>query len=105
MSLRGYPDRVPRRQSMFSAAYATAPVTEAPCNDDINRWSLNYLILNSLPMSKFKLFIQFSYRNDKNKQKHRSWMNLCFHMKREIKEPVIDVVPPESVNFDISDEV
>lgn len=30
MSIRGYGDWAPRRQSMFSAAYVTAPDTEPP---------------------------------------------------------------------------
>lgn len=45
MSLRGYPDWIPRRQSMFSAAYATAPVTEAPCKDEKNRWSTKVFLI------------------------------------------------------------
>lgn len=37
MSLRGHLDWLPRRHSMFSGAYATAPDTELPCNDINNR--------------------------------------------------------------------
>lgn len=47
MSVRGYGTWAPRRQSMFSAAYVTAPDTEPPITHEINN-RLTY-ILNLYP--------------------------------------------------------
>lgn len=78
LSIRGHHDWHVRRQSMFSAAYGTAPETEAPNAVESNRSK------NSRADSK-------------------NWITLCFKVQKDTSQPAPEPAPPESVIFDISD--
>ncbi|XP_058821177.1 PDF receptor isoform X5 [Topomyia yanbarensis] len=77
LSIRGHHDWPIRRQSMFSAAYGTAPENEAPnivdptINKEINTSS-------------------------------KSWISFCFRRRKNSGQSVPEPAPPESVVFDIS---
>ncbi|XP_062559020.1 PDF receptor isoform X2 [Armigeres subalbatus] len=78
LSIRGHHDWHVRRPSMFSAAYGTAPETEAPNTVDSNRAS------NARTSSK-------------------NWISICFRVQKDPSQQAPEPAPPESVIFDISD--
>ncbi|XP_065077289.1 PDF receptor isoform X3 [Ochlerotatus camptorhynchus] len=77
LSIRGHHDWPVRRPSMFSAAYGTAPETEAPNVVESNR------------------------KNTRTDSKN--WITLCFKVQKDPSQPAPEPAPPESVIFDISD--
>ncbi|XP_037037209.1 PDF receptor isoform X2 [Bradysia coprophila] len=80
LSTRGYGDWNPRRHSMFSANYATAPVSEPPAVDETPN--------STQPTSR----------------RHRNWCTFCFPERKIAKESngngtvkITSTLPPESV--------
>ncbi|XP_029719182.1 PDF receptor isoform X1 [Aedes albopictus] len=78
LSIRGHHDWPARRPSMFSAAYGTAPETEAPNAVDLKR-------------------------NSNTRTSSKNWITFCFKVQKDPSQPAPEPAPPESVIFDISD--
>ncbi|XP_038122110.1 PDF receptor isoform X2 [Culex quinquefasciatus] len=71
LSIRGHHDWPVRRPSMFSAAYGTAPETEAPHAADSNR-------------------------NNQTRAGNRRWITFCFRVQKDTNQPAPEPAPPET---------
>ncbi|XP_062714596.1 PDF receptor isoform X3 [Aedes albopictus] len=71
LSIRGHHDWPARRPSMFSAAYGTAPETEAPNAVDLKR-------------------------NSNTRTSSKNWITFCFKVQKDPSQPAPEPAPPET---------
>ncbi|XP_055843388.1 PDF receptor isoform X2 [Episyrphus balteatus] len=110
MSSRGHPDWAPRRGSMFSAGYNTAPASEGHIhtssstdNKNTGEQSRNHHI-NSSPHSSPIIIQQAQIRNRNHRHQKNNWILSWCCRKKKIIAPQETAVIPESAIFELSEQ-
>ncbi|XP_037935677.1 PDF receptor [Teleopsis dalmanni] len=131
MSVRGHPEWVPKRASMLSGAYNTAPDTEghpqpdgkrnnSPPNKRNNGRKASTTVLQTTPHQNLnpRTHITGRLSNSSDRRLHtnnnhssetksgrKNWLyTICFRGQKVLRVPPASSVPPESVVFELSEQ-